>query len=462
MAYEVIVVGAGLGGLTTAALLAARGVSVCLIEKESSVGGCAAGFQKFGYDFELGAGLYSSWQPGEIHERIFAELPVGAPEVRRLSPAYVVRLPDHTEISIAGSVEEFETSLREGFPECQDAAIKFYRELASGGGTEGQTVAQQLTQTSLRFRRFIGAQLQTLIQCDSELCAYPQAAEALLIPRRGVYAIRGGAAALADSLLEAVRKSGGTVRLDTTALRLAYDSGGRAIGVDLLSGERVLAARAIVSNLTVWDTYGKLVGLNRTPTDVRSGLKNLQGRGAYLLFSGLEEEAAAELPADHVLAVTDWGEEESSEPEEAEFMFAAAPAWDPRAPAGRRAVTVSVFTDAAQWFAFHEDEGEHEEQDQMMLEALWERIHKAMPELGSRAEVIETMTPRDFYRNTRRKLGMVGGVNPSLSGPDAHTYRTTLPNLFMVGDTVFPGHGVAAVARCGFAVANEIAPPIKR
>ncbi|HYY57566.1 MAG TPA: FAD-dependent oxidoreductase, partial [Pyrinomonadaceae bacterium] len=87
MAYEVVVVGGGIGGLTAAALMAARGMSVCLIEKESRAGGCASAFEKFGYEFEQGASLYAAWQPGEIHERVFAELGVNAPEVRPAVPA---------------------------------------------------------------------------------------------------------------------------------------------------------------------------------------------------------------------------------------------------------------------------------------------------------------------------------------------------------------------------------------
>jgi phytoene dehydrogenase-like protein len=46
MAHEVVVVGGGIGGLTVAALLAARGVGVCLLEKESRAGGCLTSFQK--------------------------------------------------------------------------------------------------------------------------------------------------------------------------------------------------------------------------------------------------------------------------------------------------------------------------------------------------------------------------------------------------------------------------------
>ncbi|MCM3900456.1 MAG: hypothetical protein ND866_02005, partial [Pyrinomonadaceae bacterium] len=63
------------------------------------------------------------------------------------------------------------------------------------------------------------------------------------------------------------------IRFDTTALRLAYDATGQAIGVDLLSGERVSASKAIISNLTLWDTYGKLIGLDHTASGIRKRLK---------------------------------------------------------------------------------------------------------------------------------------------------------------------------------------------
>ena len=98
MDCEVVVVGGGIGGLTVAALLAARGIDVCLLERESRVGGCVTSFDKFGYSFEPGYGLYASWQPDEIHDRVFSALPVDPPEVRLLEPGYLVRLPDKSEI----------------------------------------------------------------------------------------------------------------------------------------------------------------------------------------------------------------------------------------------------------------------------------------------------------------------------------------------------------------------------
>ncbi|MDQ3649942.1 MAG: NAD(P)/FAD-dependent oxidoreductase [Acidobacteriota bacterium] len=498
MNYEVIVIGGGIGGLTTAALLAARGVNVCLFEKESRAGGCVAAEEHHGYRFEPGAGLYASWQPGDIHERVFAELPVTAPDVRQVSPPYVVRLPDACEVNVSGSDAEFESQLRQAFPECAAAAVAFYREMGPVAAAlhraarripdlphasrlqriklaasepraaphilarSSDTAATHLQQTSSRFRRFIDAQLQIFAQCASGECAYLYSAVALCLPRREMYAIRGGGAALADTFIESIKSSGGTVRLDTSVLRLACDAGGRAVGVDLLSGEAVTATRAIVSNLTVWDTYGKLVGLNRTPADVRARLKTCRGWGAYLIYVGVDEEACARLSAERVLALTDWqdGGPEFN-PEHSLFMFSAAPAWDRRAPSGKRAATIATFTEPEQWFTFHRGETEHEAQDQAALEAWWGRLHEALPELGSGVEVIETATPRTFYERTRRKLGMVGGVGQSLGlfGTNSLTHCTAVPNLYMVGDTMFPGQGVAAVTHSALIVANKIAPP---
>jgi C-3',4' desaturase CrtD len=496
MDCEVVVVGGGIGGLTVAALLAQRGVNVCLLERERQVGGCAAAFEKFSYSFEPGYGLFSGWKPDEIHQRVFSELPIDAPEIRVREPAYVVRLPDASDIALSSNQEQFETILRHAFPECAERAVEFYRQI-TGLGTalrhalrrapnllsasrsrrayallpearlaaqilkaDRQPTLEYLEDVSHRFRRFIDVQLQTFAQAGSAEVSHLHAALALSAPRVGLWSIAGGASALADKLAESIKRSGGTIRLDTPVLRLAYDStGGGAVasGVDLLSGEKVTASKAIVSNLTLWDTYGKLVGLNRTPIEIRKELKSLRGWGAYLMYLSLDETSKTSAVPDHVLALTDWQEDAPYNPENNQLMFAAAPAWDSRAPNGKRAVTVHAFTDVDEWFTFHKDETELEERDQRMLELCWQRLHSAMPELGSSVEVIETATPRSFYELTRRKLGMVGGIVPPspalwLSQP---SYKTSLTNLFIVSDTTSIG-GIEGLTRAAFVLANEL------
>ena len=81
----------------------------------------------------------------------------------------------------------------------------------------------------------------------------------------------------------------------------------------------------------------------------------------------------------------------------------------------------------------------------------------AVPELGAGIEVIETANPRTYYDQTRRKLGMVMGLEqpPRFAGLE-NPHETSIPNLFIVGDTVTPGFGISAVIRSAFELANQL------
>lgn len=460
MNHEVVVVGGGIGGLTAAALLAARGVDVCLFERQSRGGGCVANFEHLGYKFEPTAGLYSGWEPAGIYEKIFSELQIEPPKVQALSPAYLVRLPDGTEVAVAVSEKQFEDDLRQAFPECAEPAIAFYRRLVESNDPDRASArtatSRHFANCSLRFRRFIDVQLQTLTQCTSDRLSLVDAARALRLPHRGLWTIQGGAQALADALAESFKKSGGTLRMNAPVLRFAYGSDGRPMGVDLLSGERVLATHAIISNLTIWDTYGKLIGLARTPASVSSQLKRLRGWGAYLLFLSMDQAAAQRLKANRMVVLTDWQEGQNYLPDQTQFIFAIAPDAG-RAPEGKLAVTVSTFTDAEDWFTFHEDGSAHEQKDQATLELVWTRLHAAMPELGDSVEVIETATPQTFYETTRRKFGMVGGLCSSrVSFVSEDSFRTIFPNVFLVGDTVSSSPGLSGISESAKAIAEVI------
>jgi phytoene dehydrogenase-like protein len=456
MTYEVIVVGGGIGGLTTAALLAARGVGVCLFERNEAVGGCVANFQHSGYTFEPTAGLYAGWEPGGVYERIFSELPVRPPEVHRVSPAYVVRLPDHADVFISDDITNFEQSLANAFPECAQLAINFYRKLVQvdhAASSAPEPLVKHLEGSSTRFRSFVDAQLRIFGQSSTERVSDVTAAAILLAPMHGLYAMRGGAHALANVLMESIKKSGGTIRLNSTVLRLAYGPDDLPIGVDLLNGERASATRTIVSNLTAWDTYGKLVGLKRTPTEISAQLKILRGWGAYLMFLAMDESARSRLTADRLLAVTGMQDDDRENQVESQFIFAAAPEWDRRAPPGKRAATICTLAEVDDWFTFHEDNAEHERMDQETLERWWAKLHAAMPELGNGIELIETATPRTYYETTRRRLGMVGTPQRDAGTPSPATYQTPFPNLFIVGDTVSRGGGLGSVSQSAEALA---------
>ena len=438
---DVVVVGAGLGGLAVAALLAARGLGVCVLERQSQVGGCIARVEFSGSEFEPGMGVYTSFGEGEIYQRIFAELPVAVPETALLTRPYVVRLADGTDVKLIRD-ESFFTELASAFPECAERAVEFYR----------NPTPESLSATSPRFQSFIDTQLRGFLHSSIDQCGFVAAVAALKRACQPLYEIHGGTATLAERLAESIKRSGGVVRLDTPVLRLAYEESGQAIGVDLLSGETVVARKAIVSNLTIWDTYGKLVGLNRTPSEVKKLLNTLHGTGAYLVYATIEDSAVSRLPAERLLAATKPVSDDDGW--FTEFTLAI----------HGQTATLKSATDVNDWFMFHASEEEFEESDQAALEHFWTKLHAALPELGSGIEIIETANPRTYYDQTRRKLGMVMGLQspmtpqlaPGLLSAQIPSPTTIIPNLFIIGDTVTSFPTLDTVVTAAHALANEI------
>jgi phytoene dehydrogenase-like protein len=69
--YDVVIIGAGIGGLTAAALLSKAGLSVCVLEKEPHVGGYLAGFRRKHFVFDTAIHWLNQYGPGGMLEKLF-------------------------------------------------------------------------------------------------------------------------------------------------------------------------------------------------------------------------------------------------------------------------------------------------------------------------------------------------------------------------------------------------------
>jgi len=123
---KIIIIGSGIGGLASAALLAKDGYHVTVLEKNEQAGGRAGMLEADGFRFDTGPSWYMM---PDIFERYFAQFNKRAEDFYRLTkltPQYRVFFDDHDSLDITGNIEvdkrTFET-LEPGFSKAFDAYL---------------------------------------------------------------------------------------------------------------------------------------------------------------------------------------------------------------------------------------------------------------------------------------------------------------------------------------------------
>ncbi len=120
---RVVIIGAGLGGLFTGAILSKEGFEVVILEKNATIGGGLQTFQRFGEHFDTGMHVIGGMQPGGNVWKICRYLGVlDKMKIRDVDDDCTDRLyfsEDHTYYDIAKGREGFISSLSKYFPEEQ-------------------------------------------------------------------------------------------------------------------------------------------------------------------------------------------------------------------------------------------------------------------------------------------------------------------------------------------------------
>jgi C-3',4' desaturase CrtD len=480
---QAVVIGAGIGGLTTAAVLARAGLEVTVLEAQVYPGGCASTYFHQGYRFDTGATLAAGFYPGGPMERIAFAAGVDAWPARPAETAMLVHLPDGTSIPRRAEDDRWEVITRAfGQP-----GLDFFRwqertadalwalalqlppwppqspaDLSAAVSTGApwllrqrdlglaldafRPVAAHLQRAPENLRLFVDAQLLISAQAAGEQANALYGAAALDLPRRGVAHLAGGMGAIAETLVSAVHRHGGRVlyRHEVTRIR---STGSHAYRVDTRR-DGVFPADLVIANLTPGDAAALLDGAV-PPSLRRRSSRPADGWGAFMLYVGLDGDAVPPDTALHhqVILGRPLGEGSS--------VFASlSPAWDAsRAPSGQRALTLSTHTRLDDWWQLYQtDRSAYEARKAEMSEKMLTAADSAIPGIRTAARLVMPGTPVTFQRFIRRQGGWVGGF------PQTGLFRSLGPrldrNLWLVGDSIFPGQSTAAAALGGLRVAQ--------
>ncbi|MBD0268479.1 MAG: carotene isomerase [Cyanobacteria bacterium Co-bin8] len=488
--WDVIVIGAGMGGLVTATQLAAKGAHVLVLESYLIPGGSAGYFERAGYRFDVGASMiFGFGSQGTTNLLTRALAAVGMKLETLPDPVQVhYHLPQGLDIRVHRNYERFLEELCDRFPHERVGIRQFYDEcwrvfhclnaMPLLSLEEPRYVASVFVKHPLACmglakrlpinvgrvaRRYLrDPELLRFIDMECYCWSVVPAERTPLINAGMVFSDRhyggvnypkGGVGQIAQQLVTGLEQAGSEIWYRSRVTEILTEKG-RAIGVRLASGKTCFARR-IVSNATRWDTFGSLVKQDPPPSEQRWQQRYQQSPSFVSLHLGVKAEAISEAVDCHHILLEDWAEMEAS----GGTVFVSIPTLlDPDlAPPGHHIIHAFTPSWMADWQGLTSQA--YHEQKQAAALALVRRLERLWPGLGDAISHQEIGTPRTHRRFLGRANGTYGPIPAGkpwgLLGMPFN--RTAIPGLYCVGDSTFPGQGLNAVAFSGFACAHRVA-----
>ncbi len=487
MKQKIIVVGAGIGGLTVAALLAKRGHEVIVYELASVAGGCASTFKRRGFTFDVGATQVAGLEAGGIHDRIFKELEIEIPAATDCDPACAVFLPNESEpINVWRDRQKWQAERQQQFPNSepfwQFLEDLFWRSWRFQGrdpilpprsvwdawqllkalrldtlatvpytfSTVGDALRGFGLASDRRLRTFLDLQLKLYSQVNAEETALLYAATALAVSQTplGLFHVQGSMQVLSDRLIESIQRDRGKVLMQHRVTELDAKGKKKRVKVEGLRTKEVWwdEADQIVANVTV-NNFVKLLG-DQIPQGYAQRVANLKPASvAFVVYLGVDLAAIPDNCPPHLQFL-----EAGNRPHS--LFISVSKEGDGRAPDGKATIIASEFTDAAVWYGGEDYQTLKQKFTERAIAQLSEYFH-----LNEQTIIhVEAATPQTFERYTGRDRGIVGGVGMRVStfGPFGFATRTPLANIWLVGDSTHPGEGTAGVSYSAMTVVRQI------
>jgi phytoene desaturase len=477
---EIVVIGAGVGGLAAAARLAAAGHRVTVHERAAEVGGKLGRYERDGFRFDTGPSLLTLPQ-------VFADLGLELSPVA-LDPVVRHHFPDGSVLDSSSDPQVFRERIEAAFGAAAGADwARFWVRAERIWRASWRSVLQrEVTPASLaalswrvgdlaaiapgrslrslgrhylrdprlrmmldRYATYTGADPR---RAPAALAAIPYAELAF-----GGWYLDGGLGVLATALLDRCRSLGVRVVTSSPVERIC-STAGRATGVQLCSGAEV-PADVVVANVDALSVYRDLL-----PAPSRLGGLAARSLAGFVLLLGVRGQTP-ELAHHTVFFPRDYDAEfdavfgspgtgERARPPSDPTVFVTRAADPTVSPPGTEAWFVLVNAPRHGTSA-----GAVDWRRPGLADAYGRHILDVLAARGldvrDRLLFTETRTPADLADATAAPGGAIYGTAGGLTRP---ANRGPLAGLFLVGGSTHPGGGLPMVTLSAKIVADEIGP----
>ena len=497
--YDAIVIGSGLSGLTTAAILSKQGWKVLVLEQHYTAGGASHVFKRRGYEWDVGLHYI-----GEVHRDDFMLLSMfnyisdGKIKWSYMGPVYDIAIFGNKRYEFRSGKENFAKQMAIYFPDPADQeAITIYLALiqkAVKGNRMyfAEKVLPRFLKKPLSWllrRKMLAFGSRTTLDVlqsftkNKELIAVltAQYGDYGLPPGKSSFAMHamvvnhymegasypvGGASTLAATILPVIEKSGGEVLTHAKVDRIVITKN-EARGVVLTNGDTHYA-RKVISAAGVHNTYNRLIPSSdlakQNGMAARlSGINHSVGHMClYIGIKGSAKKLNLQKPNywifreqfDHDHCIDKY----TSIHEPFPFVYVSFPSakdpdWESKYPDSS---TVEILSIAKyEWFskweqtAWNKRGDDYDTLKEQISQRMLAELYKVEPQLEGLVDYHELSTPLSSKKFCNYPQGGLYGLenSPARFKSKDINIRTSIKNLFLTGqDVVSPGIGGALIS----------------
>ncbi|HNX14603.1 MAG TPA: FAD-dependent oxidoreductase [Oscillospiraceae bacterium] len=488
MDYDVIVIGAGLSGLTAGSLLAKRHLRVAVIDKSYNPGGSCGVFKRGHVTFDQGSAmLYGFGEKGfNAHRFVFncLEEPI---DVIRHDLLYRVVFKGR-KIPFYADVGRFADELSLIFPEEKENIRRFYRDMlktyqhvmvetpsyVTADETDPKTALKSMLLHPVSYAKFLGYLNQsaedllkkyfrdpeifkffdklTSTYCYATVREAPAVLAAVMFVDNhvgGSYYPAGSTLMLPGKLEKVIEENGGDMIYESEAVSLVFEEG-KPAGV-LLGDGRQLKAPDIIWSGTVWNLYGKLIDPAYTTQKRRDWAKSLVPTyPSVVLYAAVDKTVIPEDTAPIEMLV---GNPDSLDESEVTAYLLSID--DRTLCAEDEHTVVAIGPTFEKWDRSAPD---YQTKKEAEKERLISVLEKRFPGFRGAVRFSELATPCTIERYAMKNGGAVAGPKQMLGQHLFHRLhtRTEWDNLYCCGESTVMGTGTPTVTTSGLSAANAL------
>lgn len=503
---QVVVIGAGAAGLTSAAVLAKAGHSVKVFDPNPKAGGVLQGWQKDGYTWDLGQLLVEGFGKGEPAGDVFEELgcwddiPVIKDDRRYVFPDFSIDKPEQ----YAGPKWRIDF-LKEQFPDDQKGLERYWkdyirftrlmtiaRKLGKVEGLQLFIKRMQLLASMLPFAPrkdwtaeqvmqdyFKSPELQAVFisiladfftppsqfQGLAVFALNPEPSFDVRIPKqiaKGAdqlyfYSIEGGTITIVNALVKVIEEHQGTLNLNESITRIVVESN-QVKGVESNKGE-FYPADVVVASGGAKEVFFDLVGEEIFPLEFANQVKELPLMDSiFMVHIGLDYDPSPTTGGVCTYYYRTYDIEGSIKESKTGVYHKGKYGFVIHQPSLRSPEMAPEHHHTMTIYTICPDElsdGDWETRKLEFTEALLEFAEESIPGIREHIVLTETLTPKDFQQIAHTKHHSFGGLAPVIGKPGI-PHQTPINGLWFVGHQSEGGGGVSAVVLQAYQTANLI------